>query len=147
MKTPALYLPLFFVLIFLIFALAHAVSEHGSVGFLVEISGLEQSCKTETHLYHDPLTVRVLSENRLELNREQLSAAELRLRLEQIYSLCGEGIVFVDAEPDVEVRKVIAVLDLVNQTSQGIHVKLITPRNRKDTCPDVPMLSEYLNKH
>jgi biopolymer transport protein ExbD len=145
MKTQALYLPLFFILIFVIFALAHAVSEHGSAGFLVEVSSLEQSCKTETLLYHDPLTVRVLSENHLELNKEKLNAAELRLRLEQIYSLRGERAVFVDAEPDVEVRQVIAVLDLVNQTSQDIHVKLITPRNRKDICPDVPMLSQYLN--
>jgi len=78
----------------LIFALAHAVSEHGSVGFCRNQRS-RHSCRQKPTLTMIPDS-RVLSENRLELNREQLSAAELRLRLEQIYSLCREGIVFVE---------------------------------------------------
>src|SRR5712664_1530650 len=140
MKTVSLYLPLFFILIFLIYVLADAVSEYPSSGILVEIDGLKDSCRTETRLYHGPLTVRVSSGKRLELGKEQVGPGELLFRLEQIYSLRAEHTLFIDADPDVDAGQVIAVLDLISQSAQDIHVKLITPRNRKDTCTGILIL-------
>ncbi len=140
MKTASLYLPLFFILIFLIYAFAHAVSEQRTTGIFVEIGGLEESCKKEMLLYHDPLTIHISAGNRLALNREQVDPRTLSLRLKEIYDLRAESTAFIAADPDLEFGQVISVLDIVNQSAHDTHLELITPQNRENMCADAPML-------
>lgn len=104
-----------------------------SNGFLLEIGNLTPPDNCEFKI---PLVLHVSDDHTLRLNEEPEPRELLRQRLEQILAMRLRPELYIDPDPQVTVQELAKILDLATPSDGSIHLKLVTPANRAQSCVD-----------
>lgn len=120
--------PMIDVLLVLIVIFMISTPEKPGTGLRAEIP---QPAKTSTAPQSESTIVLQLTRNdltglRIRLNQEQITVADLKTRLQQIYETRADKVLFIQAEGDLDFTRVAEVIDLTRSTDEAIRIGLIT---------------------
>jgi hypothetical protein len=126
----------FIVIVFLV-VLAIRLEQHFRsprfTGFFLEIGNcvLPEECE-----FHIPLVLHIAANHTLRLNSELVTPDHLSARLAMILKERSLPVLYVDAGAQITVQEFAEFLDAAEKSNDKIHIRLVTPENRKYTCVD-----------
>ena len=141
MKKPAFYFPLFFGLILPSLFLVHSMQYRKSRGFYVSVAGTWVAASCESDLR---VVLRLSGAHKVSPGEEELTERSLTQRLVMIYQTRALRVIYIDADPNIEVGEVVHILDLVAQSAENVHVVFVTPGNRGQLCLENVLLPKTL---
>ena len=117
----------------LVFRLKKSYSNPRSTGFLVRTGDFDPSENCE---FRTPLVLHVSGKDTLRLNAESVAKDKLSARLDMILKGRVRPVLYVEANSEITVQEFVQILDLVMKTNEKIEVRLVTPKNRQQSCVD-----------
>jgi hypothetical protein len=124
-------------LLFIVLAIRfeqHFRSPHPK-GFFLEVGHWVPPEECELRV---PLVLHVAANHTLRLNSESVARDHLSARLAMILKDRFWPVLYVDAAAEITTQEFAEILDSASKSNDRIHIRLVTPGNRKYSCIDVP---------
>ena len=78
------------------------------------------------------LRLRIVDDGGLFINDDPVSAGRLQGRLDELYKVRDERVLFFDASNSVSFQQAVATIEIAQSAVPGLRVILITPRTREE---------------
>ena len=117
----------------LTFRLKGLFPRHRASGFLLNVGNFDPPENCEFRI---PLVLHISADHSLRLNEEPVRVDQLPRWLDLIMKQREKPTLYVDGNSEMSMQELIQTLDLVRKINEKIEIRLVTSRNRKESCAD-----------